>query len=74
MNTLSDFPANQFHFLGACDACDHTDWLDRDKLSEEIAIEALRDRVTCQGCGSRDCGIRIVYVGAGEYGYGGGED
>ena len=69
MNTISEFPADQFRFLGVCNACGWTDWLDREILSDEMTIEALRTRVSCQHCGSQDCGIRIVYVGAGEYAY-----
>ena len=64
MNTLSDFPAGQFRILGACDACDHTDWLDRTNLPDDMNIEALRERVTCQVCN-----IRIVYVGSGGFEY-----
>ena len=69
MNTISDFPAKEFRFLGACDACDHTDWLDRNNLPDGMTTEALRESVVCRTCGSRDCDIRIVYVGAGEYIY-----
>ena len=69
MNTISEFPADQFRFLGVCNACGWTGWLDRERLSDEMTIEALRTRVSCQHCGSQDCGIRIVYVGAGEYAY-----
>ena len=67
MNTLSDFPADQFRFLGVCNACGWTDWLDRARLADKMTIDALLTRVSCRECGNRDCGIRIVYVGAGEY-------
>jgi len=70
MNTLSDFPADQFRVLGAYEACGRVEWLDREKLLDDMTIDTLRERVTCQACGSRDCGIRIVYVGSGEFGYG----
>jgi len=70
MNTLADFPADQFHILGACEACSRTDWLDREKLPDDMIVDTLRERVTCQACGSRECGIRIVFVGSGEFGYG----
>lgn len=49
--------------------CGWADWLDREKLSEEMTTESLREHVACQQCGSRDGGIWIVCVGAGEYGY-----
>lgn len=61
MNTLFDFPADQFRILGACDSCDHAEWLNQGKLPDEMRIDVLRKRVTCQACSSRDCGIRIMY-------------
>ena len=67
MNTLRDFPRDQYRFLAVCESCNRMVRLDRDKLSDDMTIPALRERVTCQECGSQDCGIRIVYVGAGEY-------
>lgn len=69
MNTLSDFPADQFRILGACDVCDHTKWLDRDKLPDNTKIDDLGERLACQACGSRNCGVRIVYARAGEFQY-----
>ncbi len=73
MNTLVDFPPDQFRILGGCEACGHSDWLDRGKtLPDSLTIDALRERVTCQTCGSRDCGIRIVYFGSGGFRYGAG--
>ena len=68
-NTLSEFPSELFSFAGVCDSCHRTDWVDRSQLPEEMTIDALRDRLTCQGCRSRGCGIRIVYTGAGEFEY-----
>jgi len=70
MNTLSEFPPDQFRILGVCKACGWTDWLDRTRLSDEMTIDALLARMSCRECGSRDCGIRIVYVGPGEYAHG----
>ena len=69
MNTLAEFPADQFRILAACEACDHTAWLDRRKLTDDMSIDALRERVTCQSCGSRECGIRTVHVGSGGFEY-----
>lgn len=68
-NTLADFPADQFRILAVCDACSHAGWLDRAQIQDEMTIEALRNRLACQKCGSQQCGIRIVYAGAGEYEY-----
>jgi len=71
MNTLTDLPVDQFRILDACEVWGRADcWLDRKKIPDDMAIDTLRERVTCQTCGSRDCGIRIVYVGSGEFGYG----
>lgn len=67
MNALHDFPADQFRIFGAFD---HIDWLKRGKLADDMTIETLRERMSCQGCGGRECGIRIVYVGSGEFEYG----
>jgi hypothetical protein len=69
-NILADFPPDRFRMLGACNTCIHTGWLDRSKTSETMDIEDLRNRITCRACGSRDCGIRIVYDGSGGYRYG----
>lgn len=68
-NTLAEFPANQFRILAACNACRHAAWLNLAQIPGEITIDALRLRLTCQKCGSRQCGIRIVYTGAGEFEY-----
>jgi len=68
-NMLAQFPADQFRILTACNTCRHTDWVNRDNLLGEMTIEALHSRLICQQCGSRQCGIRIVYTGAGEFEY-----
>jgi hypothetical protein len=69
-NTLADFPPDRFRILGACSACNHTSWLDRARIPEHMEIGKLREQITCKACGSRDCGIRIVYDGSGGYRYG----
>ena len=69
-NTLADFPAERFRILCACSECDRTKWLDRSIAPESMDIKELQERVTCKACGSRNCGIRIVYAGSGEYSYG----
>jgi len=48
MNTLSDFPADQFRILGACEACGRADWLDLEGLPDDMTIDTLRKRITCQ--------------------------
>jgi len=64
MNSLADFPPGQFQILGVCDSCGHTAWIDREKMEPDKSINALKETITCQACGSRECGIRIVYVGS----------
>ncbi len=69
-NILADFPPDRFRILCACSACNRTNWLDRSVAPESMSINELRERATCRACGSRNCGIRIVYAGSGEYSYG----
>ena len=61
---------DQFRILGVCEVCDRTDWLNREKLADDMAIDSLRDLLICQHCGRRGCAIRIVYVGGGGFEYG----
>ena len=69
-NTLDDFPATTFAIVAFCERCGRRAVLDRERLQPKVTIEALRRRLRCTGCGSRETSIRIVYTGAGGFRYG----
>ena len=69
-NTVDDFPATTFALVAFCERCGRRATLDRENLPPKVTIEALRRRLRCTGCGSRETSIRIVYVGAGGFRYG----
>jgi hypothetical protein len=69
-NTLDDFPAETFGVLASCEACGRQVWLDRAKVPAGVTVQALRNRLRCSGCGSRETSIRLVYTGAGGFRYG----
>jgi DNA-directed RNA polymerase subunit RPC12/RpoP len=69
-NSVDDFPATAFSILAFCERCGRRAALDRENLPPKVTIEALRRRLRCTGCGSRETSIRIVYVGAGGFRYG----
>lgn len=71
-NTLDDFPAESFAILVLCEACGRQRWLDHAKVPTGVTVQALRERLRCSGCGSRQGSIRIVYSAAGGFRYGGG--
>ena len=66
-NQLSDFPPEQFTISLFCDACDHRADLDREKVPEGMTIQELRHHLRCSACGSRECSLRIIYLGAGGF-------
>ena len=70
-NYLDDFPAETFTILVFCGACGRQTPLDRAKVPEGLAVQALASRLRCSGCGSREASIRIVYTGAGGFHHGG---
>jgi len=69
-NTVDDFPATAFAIVAFCEHCGRRVALDRENLPRKVTIEALRRRLRCTGCGSRETSIRIVYTGAGGFRYG----
>ena len=69
-NSLDDFPPDQFTIWAICNACGHQVALGREGLPEGLVIQDLPGRLRCGSCGRRDCGIRIVYSGAGGFHYG----
>lgn len=70
-NRLDDFPAEMFAILVFCEACGRHGRLDRTQAPNGVTVQALRARLRCSGCNSRDTSIRIVYIGGGEFHYGG---
>jgi hypothetical protein len=70
-NRLDDFPAATFAILVFCESCGRHGRLDRTKVPDGVTVQALRARRRCSGCNSRDTSIRIVYIGGGEFHYGG---
>jgi hypothetical protein len=73
-NTLADFPPDQFTIWAICNACGYQVALEREGLPEGLVVQELPRRLRCGSCGGRDCGIRIVYSGAGGFRYGRGAD
>jgi hypothetical protein len=71
-NTLADFPAETFAILAFCERCGRQGRLDRAKVPAGVTVQELRERLRCSGCGSHTGSIRIVYMGAGGFRYGGG--
>jgi len=69
-NTVDDFPAAAFAIVAFCERCARRAAVDRENLPPKVTIEALRRRLRCTGCGSRETSIRIVYTGAGGFRYG----
>lgn len=69
-NTLDDFPSKTFGVLVSCETCGRQVWLDRAKVPTGITVQALRGRLRCSGCSSRETSIHLVYTGAGGFRYG----
>jgi len=68
-NTLADFPADAFTIFVWCDACGHNGTFDRARVSEDIRMQTLHDKLRCSSCGSCHVSIRIAYTGAGGFHY-----
>ncbi len=66
-NTLSDFPPEDFTILAFCESCGHQAAVDRATFPEKQIIQDLPGRLRCSICAARECSIRIVFSGAGEY-------
>ena len=69
-NTLQDFPAESFTLLGFCEHCRRQRVIDRAAVPRGLTIQALRTRLRCSACGSRETSLRILYTGAGGFRYG----
>ena len=68
-NTINDSPAEMFSILAFGDACGRQSPLQLAALPGDLSIEALRLRLRCSACGSRETSIRIVSTGAGSFRY-----
>ena len=65
-NTLADFPPDRFAIHAFCE-CGHSDQVATARLPGELSIDALRSRLRCSVCGSRQVSIRIVWTAAGGF-------
>ena len=70
-NTLADFPPDRFAIYAFCE-CGHTDQVATARLPAELPIDALRSRLRCRVCGSRQVSIRIIWTAAGGFHHSGG--
>jgi hypothetical protein len=59
MNTLADFPPENFCINAYCNECNHSAPLDHHTVDPEMPMIALKARLRCGACGSCDVGIRI---------------
>ncbi len=66
---VDDFDAAKFTIYAYCGACGHSAAVDPEKVGPDVEVRTLPARLRCTECGSRDCSIRIVYTGAGEFEY-----
>lgn len=69
---LGDLTA-AYRLYGVCNACSRMDKLSVVALATRLGprhpIARIRDKLRCRRCHSRDCGIRIVWVGRTGFGY-----
>ena len=70
-NPPEDFPPESFALVAFCESCGHQSTLDRDHLPPAVTVQGLRSRLRCSRCRSRSCTLRIVFIGAGGFHYGG---
>lgn len=66
-NTLDDFPADAFTVVAFCDACGHSEPLDRAKVFGVLCVHEVMTRLRCSACGSGTPSIRIVHTAAGGF-------
>ena len=72
LQTLADL--TDHHLYGVCNTCSRMQRLKMlvlyDRLGPAQLIATVSRHLKCNECGGRDCGIRIVWAGAGEFRYG----
>ena len=66
-NFPEDFPPETFELRGFCDACGYSAAIARGRIPAGLSVQALARRLSCTACGSRETGIRIIYIGAGGF-------
>ncbi len=69
LTRIGDFDPAEFTIYAYCGACDHSAPVDAEMVGQDVEVRTLPSRLRCAECGSRDCSIRIVYTGAGEFEY-----
>ena len=61
--TLGDL-SEKYRLYGVCNTCHTMRLLPMVRLLHDLGVDfpisGVRYRIRCQGCGGRDCGIRIV--------------
>jgi hypothetical protein len=66
--------SDKYRLYGVCNACHRMDRLNLfslvTRLGSDFPIGQVKTRLKCGECRSKDCGIRIVWVGKAEYAYG----
>ena len=67
LNKVCDF-AEGYVLVGFCLACGH--FADLKDLPPDLPIPEIRLHLVCKECRSRECSLRIVYTGVGEFRYG----
>jgi len=72
LERLSDMN-DKFRLYGVCGDCIRMERLNVPKLIHELGAEtsigAVGPKLLCRGCGSRSCGVRIVWTGGTDFAY-----
>jgi len=66
-NRVSEFEPESFTLYAWCVRCQHDAALPRPE--DDPTIPQLKQRLRCRKCGSTECGVSIVYTGAGGFAY-----
>ena len=66
-NFPEDFPPETFELRGFCDACGYSAAVSRARIPAGLSVQGLVRWLRCTACGSRETGIRIIYIGAGGF-------
>ena len=69
LTRLGDFDPAKFTIYAYRGACGHSAPAGPETAGQEVEIRRLASRPRCGECGCRECSIRIVYTGPGEFEY-----